>query len=157
MAIPMAGQKAPGFNLVTDTDEPLKLADLKGRWVVLYFYPKDDTPGCTKEACGLRDDYAAYEQAGVRVLGVSPDSPASHRKFKEKYNLPFTLLADDGHKVCDAYGVWGPKKFMGKEHMGVLRTTFLIDPDGKIAHVFEDVKPDGHSQEILAALPASRA
>lgn len=157
MAIPLAGQKAPGFNLVTDADEQLKLDDLKGQWVVLYFYPKDDTPGCTKEACGLRDDYAAYEQAGVRVLGVSPDSPASHRKFKEKYSLPFTLLADDGHKVCDAYGVWGPKKFVGKEHMGVLRTTFLIDPDGKIAHVFENVKPEGHSQEILSALQASRA
>ena len=157
MAMPKVGDKAPGFNLMTDSDQPLKLGDLKGQWSVLYFYPKDDTPGCTKEACGLRDDYAAYEKAGVRILGVSPDSPASHRKFKEKYNLPFTLLADDGHKVCDAYGVWGPKKFMGKEYTGVLRTTFLVDPDGKIAHVFENVKPEGHSQEILSALQTSRA
>ncbi len=156
MAMPKVGQKAPSFNLMTDSDQPLKLADLKGQWSVLYFYPKDDTPGCTKEACGLRDDYGAYEKAGVRILGVSPDSPASHRKFKEKYNLPFTLLADDGHKVCDAYGVWGPKKFMGKEYTGVLRTTFLIDPDGKIARAFENVKPEGHSQEILSALQTSR-
>jgi peroxiredoxin Q/BCP len=157
MEIPKAGQKAPGFDLLTDGDQRLKLTDLKGQWVALYFYPKDDTPGCTKEACGLRDDYAAYEQAGVRILGVSPDSPASHRKFKEKYNLPFTLLSDDGHKLCDSYGVWGAKKFVGKEYMGVLRTTFLIDPEGKIARVFEKVKPEGHSQEILSALQASQA
>jgi peroxiredoxin Q/BCP len=157
MEIPKVGQKAPGFDLLTDGDQRLKLTDLKGQWVALYFYPKDDTPGCTKEACGLRDDYAAFEQAGVRILGVSPDSPASHRKFKEKYNLPFTLLSDDGHKLCDRYGVWGAKKFVGKEYMGVLRTTFLIDPEGKIARVFENVKPEGHSQEILSALQASQA
>ncbi len=157
MSMPKAGQKAPSFNLMTDDDQPLKLGDLKGKWSVLYFYPKDDTPGCTKEASGLRDDYNEYKKAGVRILGVSPDSPASHRKFKEKYNLPFTLLADEGHKVCDAYGVWGPKKFLGKEYEGVLRTTFLIDPEGKVARVFENVKPEGHSQEILGALKETQA
>src|SRR5512136_1514669 len=123
------GKAAPAFTLTDADGKKVSLADFAGKDVILYFYPKDDTPGCTKEACGLRDDYGAYEKAGVRILGVSPDSPASHRKFKEKYNLPFTLLADDGHKVCDAYGVWGPKKFLGKEYTGVLRTTFLIDPD----------------------------
>ena len=120
--------------------------------MVLYFYPKDDTPGCTTEACRFRDDYSAYQDAGVTILGVSPDTPKSHAKFKEKYQLPFTLLADEGHTVADMYGVWGPKKFMGREYEGVLRTTFLIDPDGNIARVFENVKPADHSREILEAL-----
>jgi peroxiredoxin Q/BCP len=121
---------------------------------VLYFYPKDDTPGCTTEACNFRDDYSAYQQAGVRIVGVSPDSPKSHAKFKAKFNLPFSLLADVDHRVCEQYGVWGPKKIMGREYEGVYRTTFLIDKDGKIARVFENVKPADHSAEILDTLRA---
>ena len=146
-----AGIPAPDFELLDDTNQTRRLADFRGQRVVLYFYPKDDTPGCTKEACNFRDDYSAYEQAGVVVLGVSPDSVESHRKFKAKFQLPFALLADDGHKVCDAYGVWGPKKFMGKAYEGVLRTTFLIGPDGTILRVFENVRPAEHSAEVLAA------
>lgn len=145
-----AGIPAPDFELLDDTNQTRRLADFRGQRVVLYFYPKDDTPGCTKEACNFRDDYSAYEQAGVVVLGVSPDSVESHRKFKAKFQLPFALLADDGHKVCDAYGVWGPKKFMGKAYEGVLRTTFLIGPDGTILRVFENVRPAEHSAEVLA-------
>ncbi len=147
-----AGVKAPDFNLLDETNTSRKLSDFAGRAVVLYFYPKDDTPGCTTEACNFRDDYSAYEKADVVILGVSPDSPDSHAKFRQKYHLPFTLLADEGHKVCDLYGVWGPKKFMGRSYEGVLRTTFLIGPDGTIVKVFENVKPAGHSAEILDAL-----
>ncbi len=150
-----SGMLAPDFTLLDETGTPRALSNYRGKPVVLYFYPKDDTPGCTKEACAFRDDYGAYREAGVEILGVSPDSPKSHAKFKEKYHLPFTLLADEGHHICDTYGVWGPKKFLGKEYEGVLRTTFLIGPDGKIVRVFENVKPDGHSQEILEALKAS--
>ena len=144
-----AGIPAPDFELLDDTNTPRKLSDYRGRHVVLYFYPEDDTPGCTKEACNFRDDYSAYEKAGVLILGVSPDSVASHVKFKKKFQLPFPLLADAGHKVCDLYQVWGPKEFMGKKYEGVLRTTFLVDPDGKIAQVFEKVRPAEHSQEVL--------
>jgi len=129
-----------------------RLADYRGHPVVLYFYPKDDTPGCTTEACNFRDDYHVYEHAGVTILGVSPDTPKKHTKFKEKYHLPFTLLADTDHGVCELYGVWGRKKFMGREYDGVFRTTFLIGPNGDILRVFENVKPDGHSAEVLAAL-----
>jgi peroxiredoxin Q/BCP len=147
-----ADVKAPEFSLLDETKTPRKLADYAGHALVLYFYPKDDTPGCTKEACNFRDDYSAYEKAGVVILGVSPDSPSSHASFKEKFNLPFTLLADTGHKVCDLYKTWGPKKFMGRNFEGVLRTTFLIGPDGMIIKVFENVKPAEHSAEILEAL-----
>lgn len=147
-----AGQIAPDFELLDDHNTPRRLSDFRGRPVILYFYPKDDTPGCTKEACNFRDDYSAYQQAGVEILGISPDSVQSHSKFKQKYQLPFPLLADEGHKVCDLYGVWGPKKFMGREYEGVLRTTFLIGPDGKILRVFENVRPAEHSAEVLAAL-----
>lgn len=147
-----AGIPAPDFELLDDTNVPRKLSDFRGRNVVLYFYPADDTPGCTKEACNFRDDYSAYEKAGVQVLGVSPDSVKSHAKFKKKFQLPFPLLADEGHKVCDLYGVWGPKKFMGREYEGVLRTTFLIDENGKIVNVFEKVRPAEHSAEVLSAL-----
>lgn len=147
-----ANMPAPDFTLMDETETPRKLSDYRGKPVVLYFYPKDDTPGCTTEACSIRDDWGAYRQAGVTVLGVSPDSSKKHDKFKTKYNLPFTLLADTDHKVCELYGVWGPKKFMGREYDGVLRTTFLIGPDGEILKVFEKVKPDGHSAEILQAL-----
>lgn len=147
-----AGIPAPDFELLDDTNVPRKLSDFRGKNVVLYFYPADDTPGCTKEACNFRDDYSAYEQANLVILGVSPDTVKSHVKFKQKFHLPFPLLADEGHKVCDLYGVWGPKKFMGKEYEGVLRTTFLIDEDGQILKVFENVRPAEHSREVLSAL-----
>lgn len=147
-----ANNPAPDFALPDDTGTTRRLSDFRGKPLILYFYPKDDTPGCTTEACNFRDDYSAYEKSGVTILGVSPDSVASHVKFKEKYHLPFPLLADDQHKVCDKYGVWGPKKAMGREYDGVLRTTFLIDSKGRIARVFENVKPSEHSTEVLAAL-----
>jgi peroxiredoxin Q/BCP len=147
-----SGIPAPNFSLLDETGAPRELSDYLGQPVVLYFYPKDDTPGCTAEACNFRDDYSAYQQAGVVILGVSPDSPPSHAKFKAKFGLPFTLLADEQHQVCEQYGVWGRKKFMGREYDGVFRTTFLISPEGKIIKVFENVKPAEHSQEVLAAL-----
>jgi thioredoxin-dependent peroxiredoxin len=147
-----AGVPAPDFTLQDDTDTTRSLSDYRGQPLVLYFYPKDDTPGCTTEACNFRDDYSAYQQAGVTILGVSPDTPKSHAKFKAKFGLPFPLLADIDHKVCELYGVWGLKKFMGKEYDGVFRTTFIIDPQGKIARVFENVKPAEHSAEVLEAL-----
>jgi thioredoxin-dependent peroxiredoxin len=147
-----ANQPAPEFTLADENGTLHSLKDYRGKAVVLYFYPKDDTPGCTTEACNFRNDYAEYQKAGVVILGVSPDSPKSHIKFKEKFNLPFTLLSDEDHKVADAYGAWGLKKNYGKEYEGIYRTTFLIGPDGKIIKVFEKVKPDGHSVEVLAAL-----
>ena len=147
-----AGIEAPDFTLADETGKELKLSDYRGSPVVLYFYPKDDTPGCTKEACSFRDDYSQYLDAGVTILGVSPDSPKKHAKFKEKYALPFTLLADEEHQVCELYGVWGPKKFRGREYEGVLRTTFLINAQGVIIKVFEKVKPAEHSAEVLGAL-----
>lgn len=149
-----AGIPAPDFSLFDDTHTRRALSDFHGRNVVLYFYPKDDTPGCTREACNFRDDYSAYERAGVVLLGVSPDDVASHVKFKKKFQLPFPLLADEGHTVCDEYEVWGPKKFMGREYEGVLRTTFLIDGNGIIVKVFENVRPAEHSAEVLSALGA---
>lgn len=147
-----AGISAPDFELPDDTNTLHKLSDYHGRNVILYFYPKDDTKGCTTEACNFRDDYSAYEEAGVVILGVSPDSVKSHDKFKAKYQLPFPLLADEGHAICDLYGVWGPKKFMGKEYEGVLRTTFLIDAQGMIKKVYENVRPADHSSELLSEL-----
>ncbi len=143
---------APDFTLPDENGKDHKLSDYRGKPVLLYFYPADDTSGCTTEACNFRDDYSAYQKAGVVILGVSPDTPESHAKFKAKYNLPFTLLADEGHKVHDLYGVWGLKKSYGRESYGVLRTSFLITPDGKIKKVFEHVKPAEHSPEVLAAL-----
>lgn len=154
MPIP-EGALAPDFTLPDETGAPRRLSDFRGRPVVLYFYPKDDTPGCTTEACNFRDDYSAYQQAGVALLGVSPDSPKSHARFKAKYGLPFPLLSDVDHKVCEAYGVWGRKKFMGREYDGVLRTTFIIDEQGKVIRVFENVKPADHSAEVLVALKGS--
>jgi thioredoxin-dependent peroxiredoxin len=147
-----AGTLAPDFILTDDSGATRRLSDYRGENVVLYFYPKDDTPGCTTEACNFRDDYSDFVNAGVTILGVSPDSPKSHAKFKQKYQLPFPLLADEDHVICETYGVWGQKKFMGREYMGVLRTTFLISPDGKIKKVFENVKPSDHSAEVLAVL-----
>ncbi len=146
------GKLAPDFELLDDTGKPRRLSDFRGKPVVLYFYPADDTPGCTKEACNFRDDYSAFTKAAVTILGVSPDSVKSHVKFKSKYSLPFPLLADDGHAVCTKYGVWGRKKFMGREFDGVLRTTFLIDGQGKVTKIFENVRPAEHSAEVLGAL-----
>jgi len=143
---------APDFTLPDETGQLRSLSEFRGQTVVLYFYPKDDTPGCTTEACSFRDDYSAYEQAGVIILGVSPDSPKAHTRFKQKFQLPFTLLADEQHQVCELYGVWGRKKFMGREYDGVLRTTFVIAADGTIHQVFENVKPAGHSAAILSGM-----
>jgi thioredoxin-dependent peroxiredoxin len=145
------GISAPEFSLPDENNKVRRLSEYRGRPVVLYFYPKDDTAGCTTEACNFRDDYSAYVNADLVVLGVSPDTPKSHAKFKEKYSLPFSLLADDEHKICDLYGVWGPKKFMGRGYEGVIRTTFLIDSNGRIAKVFENVRPAEHSAEVLEA------
>jgi thioredoxin-dependent peroxiredoxin len=150
-----SGIPAPDFELPDETGTLRRLSDFRGKPVVLYFYPKDDTPGCTTEACNFRDDYSAYEKAGVTILGVSPDSVKSHVKFKQKFGLPFPLLADEDHKVCELYDVWALKKFMGREYMGVLRTTFLIDSEGQIARVFVNVKPADHSVELLAELRVS--
>jgi peroxiredoxin Q/BCP len=147
-----SGIPAPDFELPDETGTLRRLSDFRGKPVVLYFYPKDDTPGCTTEACNFRDDYSAYQKADVVILGVSPDTVKSHVKFKEKHGLPFPLLADEDHKVCELYDVWALKKFMGREYMGVLRTTFLIDEAGKIVRVFEKVKPAEHSNELLAVL-----
>jgi thioredoxin-dependent peroxiredoxin len=147
-----SGISAPDFELLDDTNTKRKLSDFRGKNIILYFYPADDTPGCTKEACNFRDDYSAYEKAGVVILGVSPDTVESHVKFKKKFQLQFPLLADEGHVVCDLYGVWGPKKFLGKEYEGVLRTTFLIDENGDIKKVYENVRPSEHSNQLLADL-----
>lgn len=147
-----AGSLAPDFTLPDQDGRDHSLSDYQGRPVVLYFYPKDDTPGCTKEACGFRDDYSAYQEAGVTILGVSPDNSKSHTKFINKFDLPFTLLADTDRKVVKMYDVWGLKKQFGREFEGVLRTTFLIGGDGEIVKVFEKVRPANHSAEILAAL-----
>ena len=145
------GSTAPAFKTTNAEGETVSLKDYKGQKVVLYFYPKDDTPGCTKEACSFRDAFAKFKKRGVTVLGVSPDSEASHKKFTTKYKLPFTLLADTDKAISEAYGVYGEKKFMGRTYMGVLRTTFLIDEKGKIKKVFEKVKPEDHASEVLEA------
>jgi peroxiredoxin Q/BCP len=146
------GSPAPSFELADQDGKVHKLADYKGQAVVLYFYPKDDTPGCTKEACAFRDARADYEKAGAKVLGVSPDSVASHRKFATKFDLPFTLLADPDHECAEAYGVWVEKSMYGKKYMGIERTTFVIDRKGKVAKVFPKVKVDGHSEAVLEAI-----
>jgi peroxiredoxin Q/BCP len=145
------GSTAPAFKTTNAEGETVSLKDLRGQKVVLYFYPKDDTPGCTKEACSFRDAFAKFKKQGISVLGVSPDSAASHKKFATKYKLPFTLLADTDKSISETYGVYGEKKFMGRTHMGVHRTTFLIDEKGKIKKVFEKVKPEEHASEVLEA------
>ncbi len=147
-----AGSQAPDFTLSDDEGRMHTLSDYRGKPVVLYFYPKDNTSGCTKEACGFRDDYSAYQDVGVTILGISPDSPKSHANFRAKYELPFTLLADPDREVIKMYGAWGLKKLYGREYEGVMRTTFLIGEDGNILKVFEKVKPANHSTEILAVL-----
>jgi peroxiredoxin Q/BCP len=147
------GEPAPDFELHTDSGESVRLSDFRGKPVVLYFYPKDDTPGCTAQACGIRDAYGEFEQRGAVVLGISPDSETSHVKFKKKYGLPFTLLADPEHQVAEEYDVWKQKSFAGRKYMGVERSTFLIDSEGKVAKVMRRVKPDTHTEDVLAALP----
>src|SRR5215475_4561807 len=135
------GTAAPDFELATDDGSTIKLSELRGKPVVLYFYPKDDTPGCTTQACGIRDTYGEFETEGAGVLGISPDGEQSHAKFKDKYSLPFTLLADEGHKVADEYGVWGEKTYAGRKYMGVDRSTFVIGEDGTVKKVLRNVKP----------------
>jgi peroxiredoxin Q/BCP len=149
------GEPAPDFTLTSDAGEEVSLSDFRGKPVVLYFYPKDDTPGCTAQAHGIRDAYGEFERAGAVVLGISPDKVAEHVKFKEKYDLPFTLLADPEHEVAERYGVWGEKKYMGRTYHGVSRTTFLVAPDGTVAKVMHDVKPATHADDVLAALAAA--
>ena len=146
------GTPAPDFTLASDSGDAIALSSLRGKPVVLYFYPKDDTPGCTAQACGIRDAWGEFERAGAVVLGVSPDGEASHARFKEKFDLPFTLLADTEHEVADAYGVWGEKSYAGKTYMGVNRSTFVIDEHGNVARIFLDVKPDQHADQVLEAL-----
>jgi thioredoxin-dependent peroxiredoxin len=148
------GDAAPDFELESDAGETVKLSSLRGSPVVLYFYPRDDTPGCTKQACGIRDAYGEFERAGAVVLGVSPDKVASHVKFKSKYELPFTLLADPDHAVAELYGAWGEKKNYGKKYMGIIRSTFVIDADGKVIKAMPNVKASTHADDVLAALAA---
>ena len=147
------GKPAPDFELQSDSGATVRLSDLRGRPVVLYFYPKDDTPGCTTEACEFRDAYDVFRERGAEVLGVSPDNVRSHEKFKTKYGLPFTLLADPEHTAAEAYGVWGERSFAGKKYMGVNRSTFVIDEDGNVARAMIGIKPAGHANDVLAALP----
>ncbi len=146
------GAKAPAFSLTNTEGRTVKLSDFKGKKVALYFYPKDLTPGCTVEACGFRDDYVQLKKRGVEVLGVSGDDQKSHRKFTEKYSLPFTLLSDPTHEMMEKYGAWGEKSLYGRKYMGVLRITYIIDEEGRIAHVFEKVKTATHSKDVMAVL-----
>ena len=146
------GQEAPDFEIANDAGETVRLSDLRGKQVVLYFYPKDDTPGCTTQACGIRDAWREFERAGAVVLGVSPDGEKSHVKFRKKYDLPFNLLADTDHAVAERYGVWGEKSYMGRKYMGVSRSTFVIAPDGTVKKIFEKVKPAEHADDVLAVL-----
>ena len=149
--MPKEGSVAPNFAAKDANGETIRLKDLRGQKVVLYFYPKDDTPGCTREACSFRDAFADFKKRDIKVLGVSIDSEASHKKFAAKYKLPFTLLADPDHSIADAYGVYGEKKFMGRTYLGVKRVTFLIDEKGKVKKVFEKVKPEEHARDVLEA------
>ncbi len=146
------GDKAPDFALLSGDGKKISLADFKGKKVVLYFYPRDNTPGCTKEACSFRDNYSVLKRKGAVILGVSVDDPESHKKFSEKYSLPFTLLSDERKEIVKAYGVWKEKSLYGRKFMGTERTTFLIDEQGKIAHIFPKVKVDGHTSDVLGKL-----
>ena len=150
------GQPAPDFSLPDQHGEPHRLGDYRGRWVLLYFYPKDDTPGCTAEACGLRDNLPRFTDINAAVLGISVDDVASHRQFAQKYDLPFTLLADEQKRAVAAYGVWGEKSFAGKTYLGTSRTSFLIDPKGDIRKIYEQVKPQQHAAKVLADLAELR-
>jgi peroxiredoxin Q/BCP len=149
---PRVGEKAPNFSLPSTDGKTVSLSELKGKKVVLYFYPKDDTPGCTKEACSFRDNYSTIRRTGAVLLGVSADSIESHKKFEKKFSLPFPLLSDEAKKVVQAYGVWKEKSLYGRKFMGIERTTFIIDEQGKIAHIFEKVKVDRHTEEVLEKL-----
>lgn len=151
------GVKAPAFTATTDSGKKIKLSDFKGKLVVLYFYPKDDTPGCTKEACAFRDANDALQERGAVVLGVSPDDEKSHAKFRDKFSLNFPLLADPDHAIADAYGAWREKNMYGKKSMGVQRSTYLIDKDGKVAKVWKRVSVDGHDAAVLEAIDALRS
>jgi peroxiredoxin Q/BCP len=143
------GDLAPSFSAPNEKGQTISLSDYKGKKLVLYFYPKDDTPGCTAEACSLRDSYSKFQAQGYEILGVSPDSAKKHAKFQEKYKLPFSLLADEDHRIAEAYGVWGEKKFMGRAYMGILRTTFVIDESGKIERVITKVDTESHAEQLL--------
>jgi peroxiredoxin Q/BCP len=147
-----AGDRAPAIHLPDQDGKKRRLSEFKGKWVLLFFYPKDNTPGCTKEACGFRDEYAKLRRKGAEVVGISVDPVKSHRKFVDKFELPFTLLADEDKEIVQKYGVWGKKKFMGREFMGTHRMSFLIDPKGKIAKVYAKVKPPEHAAQVLADL-----
>ena len=149
MAFPPEGAPAPGFTLKDQGGDDVSLTSLNGRWAVVYFYPKDDTPGCTKEACNFRDNHAAVEAAGAIVLGISGDSAATHQKFAAKHSLPFRLLVDEDHAVARSFGAWGTKNMYGKLYEGIIRSTFVIDPEGRIAKVWPKVKPDAHGAEVL--------
>ena len=146
------GDPAPDFSVPTQSSQTVSLSDFRGKKVILYFYPKDDTPGCTKEACAFKDHFSGFSKKNAVILGVSPDSPKSHAKFAQKFQLPFTLLADEEKKIATAYGVWGEKVFMGRKYMGVHRTTFLIGQDGTIEKIWPGVKPEEHAAEVLASL-----
>jgi thioredoxin-dependent peroxiredoxin len=148
------GKPAPDFELRDEDGKLVKLSSLRGRPVVVYFYPKDDTLGCTRQACDIRDSYDAFRERGADVLGISPDDEASHQRFKSKYSLPFPLLADPGHQVAERYGVWVEKDRFGQKSMGIKRSTFVIDPDGNVAKALYGVKPDGHAERVLDALPS---
>jgi peroxiredoxin Q/BCP len=150
--MPPVNTLAPDFTLRDQNGNEHSLRALMGKWVLIYFYPKDDTPGCTREACVLRDAFPQFEKLNVQILGVSADDEKSHKKFEEKYMLPFTLLADVDKRTVKDYGVWAPKKFMGREFLGILRTSFLIDPKGKIVKIYENVKPADHADEVLKDL-----
>ncbi|MDE1919406.1 MAG: thioredoxin-dependent thiol peroxidase [Patescibacteria group bacterium] len=154
MEMPKTGTRAPAFTLPDQDGKKHALSEYRGKWVLLYFYPKDDTPGCTIEACAIRDQFKDFGKIGAAVLGVSTDSVASHKKFANAYELPFTLLADEHKEVVGKYGVFGEKKFMGRTYMGTRRSSFLIDPSGKIAKVYEKVKPEAHAAEVIADLKA---
>jgi len=156
MTYPAVGAAAPDFTLDTDAGTPLKLSSLRGRPVVLFFYPKDDTPGCTVESCEFRDAMPRFQALKAEVLGISPDDVKSHVKFRKKFDLPYSLLADVGHKVAEEYGVWQEKSMYGRKYMGNARTTFVIDKNGRIAHVFEKVKPEGHAAEVAEVVGALR-
>jgi peroxiredoxin Q/BCP len=147
------GKPAPDFDLESDAGARVRLSSLRGSPVVLYFYPKDDTPGCTLQACEIRDAWGEFEARGAVVLGVSPDSASSHERFRDKYDLPFTLLADPEHEVAEQYGVWGEREYAGKKYMGIERSTFVVDADGNVVSVMRQVKPADHAEDVLAVLP----